>query len=55
MNSIVREVEEAFVAHWSLLGQWPGARLVDEDGVLRFETPIPLLFYATAPIWSGKH
>ncbi len=33
---IVREIEEAFVAHWSLLGRWPGARLVDEDGVLRF-------------------
>jgi ribosomal protein S18 acetylase RimI-like enzyme len=45
MDSIVWEVEEAFVAHWSLLGQWPGARLVDEDGVLRFETPIRKLPY----------
>ena len=45
MDAIVREVEDAFVAHWSLLGQWPGARLVDEDGVLRFETPIRELPY----------
>jgi hypothetical protein len=45
MNSIVRKVEEAFVAHRSLLGQWPGARLADEDGVLRFETPIRKLPY----------
>jgi ribosomal protein S18 acetylase RimI-like enzyme len=45
MDAIVREVEDAFVAHWSLLGRWPGARLVDEDGVLRFETPIRKLPY----------
>jgi ribosomal protein S18 acetylase RimI-like enzyme len=45
MDEIVRQIEEAFVAHWSLLGQWPGARLVDEDGVLRFETPIPKIPY----------
>lgn len=45
MDAVVAEVEEAFVAHWSLLGQWPGARLVDEGGVLRFETPIRKLPY----------
>jgi ribosomal protein S18 acetylase RimI-like enzyme len=45
MDLIVREVEEAFVAQWSMFGQWPGARLVDEDGVLRFETPIRKLPY----------
>jgi hypothetical protein len=45
MDAIVREVEEAFVAHWSLLGQWPGARLIQQDGVLRFETPIRKLPY----------
>lgn len=45
IHPIVREVEEAFVAHWSLLGDWPGARLVDEDGVLRFETPVRKLPY----------
>ncbi len=41
----VGEIEQAFVAHWSLLGQWPGARLVDEGGVLRFETQIPKIPY----------
>jgi ribosomal protein S18 acetylase RimI-like enzyme len=45
MNDVVREVEEAFVAHWSLLGQWPGARLIQDGGVLRFETPIRKLPY----------
>lgn len=45
MDPVVEEVEEAFVAHWSLLGQWPGAALVDEDGVLRFETSIRSLPY----------
>jgi ribosomal protein S18 acetylase RimI-like enzyme len=42
---IVRQIEEAFVAHWSLLGKWPGSRLVNEDGLLRFETPIPKIPY----------
>ena len=45
MTDVVRDIEEAFVAHWALLGQWPGARLIDEDGVLRFETPIRKLPY----------
>ena len=44
-DPVGREIEDAFVAHWSLLGQWPGARLVDEDGVLRFETPLRKLPY----------
>ena len=45
IDPIVREIEDAFVAHWSLLGQWPGASLVDEDGVMRFETPLTKLPY----------
>jgi ribosomal protein S18 acetylase RimI-like enzyme len=45
VDPIVSEIERAFVAQWSLIGQWPGARLVDEDGVLRFETPIRKLPY----------
>lgn len=44
-DPVVREIEDAFVAHWSHLGRWPGARLVDEDGVLRFETPLPVIPY----------
>ena len=40
-----REIEAALVGHWSHLGQWPSGRLVDEDGVLRYETPIPHLPY----------
>jgi ribosomal protein S18 acetylase RimI-like enzyme len=31
--------------NWSLLGQWPGARLVDEGGILRYETPLSRLPY----------
>lgn len=45
MDEVVRAIDEAFVAHWSLLGRWPGARLVDEQGVLRFETPVPKIPY----------
>jgi ribosomal protein S18 acetylase RimI-like enzyme len=44
-DPIVRDIEDAFVAYWSLLGQWPGAQVVDEDGVLRYETPIRKLPY----------
>ena len=45
VEPIVREIEEAFVAHWSLLGRWPGARLVEDEGVLRFETPLRKIPY----------
>jgi hypothetical protein len=34
------EVEAALVGHWSHLGRWTSGRLVDEGGVLRYETPI---------------
>ncbi len=44
-DAIVAEIEEAFVAHWSLMGGWPGARLVEEFGVLRFETELAKLPY----------
>ena len=41
--SAISDIEAAVVEHWSLLGLWPGAELVDEGGILRFETPIPAL------------
>jgi GNAT superfamily N-acetyltransferase len=39
------EIEDALVGHWSHLGRWASGRLVDEGGVLRYETPIPHLPY----------
>jgi hypothetical protein len=44
-DAAIARIEDAFVAHWSLLGQWPGARLVDDRAALRFETPIRKLPY----------
>ncbi len=38
-EATVRDIEAAFVAHWSLLGRWPGAQLLDKGGILRYETP----------------
>jgi GNAT superfamily N-acetyltransferase len=43
--SVISDIEDAVVEHWSLLGLWPGAKLVDEGGILRFETPISALPY----------
>jgi hypothetical protein len=37
---VTREIEDAFVAHWSVFGRWPKGELRDEQGVLWFETPI---------------
>jgi GNAT superfamily N-acetyltransferase len=45
VDEVTREIEEAFVGHWSHLGRWPRGALVEEDGVLRFETPITHLPY----------
>lgn len=42
---VVREIEEAFVAHWSMFGRWKHGQLHDENGVLWFETPIKHLPY----------
>jgi GNAT superfamily N-acetyltransferase len=42
---VVTEIEEAFVAHWSIFGRWTQGRLHDENGVLWFETPIRHLPY----------
>ena len=39
------EIEAALVGHWSHLGRWPPGALIDENGVLRYETPIPHLPY----------
>ncbi len=44
-NQQMREIEAALVGHWSHLGRWAAGALVDEDGVLRYETPIPHLPY----------
>jgi hypothetical protein len=41
----IADIEEAFVARWSLFARWPGAHLLDESGVLRFETPLRKLPY----------
>lgn len=41
----IREIEAALVGHWSHLGRWASGALVDEGGVLRYETPIPHLPY----------
>ena len=43
--SVIADIEDAIVAHWSRLGRWPGAALVDDGGILRFETPIAPLPY----------
>jgi len=42
---VVTEIEEAFVAHWSVFGHWAQGELHEEDGILRFETPIRHLPY----------
>jgi hypothetical protein len=42
---VVTEIEEAFVAHWSIFGRWKHGELHDENGVLWFETPIKHLPY----------
>ena len=44
-NQQTREIEAALVGHWSHLGRWAAGALVDEGGVLRYETPIPHLPY----------
>jgi len=41
----VVDIEQAFVTHWRHFGLYPGADLRDEDGVLRFESPIAHLPY----------
>jgi ribosomal protein S18 acetylase RimI-like enzyme len=43
--SVVAEIEEALVAHWSHFGRWPRGALHDRDGLLWFETPITHLPY----------
>ena len=45
MDEVIRDIEEALVAHWSHLGRWPRGELVEQGGTLRYETPIPHLPY----------
>jgi GNAT superfamily N-acetyltransferase len=44
-RSVVSEIEEALVGHWSHFGRWPEGRLIEAEGTLRYETPIPQLPY----------
>lgn len=41
----IHAIESAFVTQWRHFGEYPGAELHDEDGVLRYESPIPHLPY----------
>jgi len=41
----VANIEAAFERHWRHFGEYPGAHLRDEDGVLWFESPIRQLPY----------
>jgi GNAT superfamily N-acetyltransferase len=41
----VAAIEDAFVEHWTIFGQWKHGSVREEDGVLWFETPIPYLPY----------
>jgi ribosomal protein S18 acetylase RimI-like enzyme len=45
VDEVIGDIEAALVAHWSHLGRWTRGALVEEAGVLRFETPIPHLPY----------
>jgi hypothetical protein len=40
IDSAITEIEDAFEGHWRRFGLYPGARLVEERGVLRFESPL---------------
>jgi ribosomal protein S18 acetylase RimI-like enzyme len=42
---VVTEIEDAFIAHWSIFGRWKHGALHEENGVLWFETPIKHLPY----------
>ena len=44
-DPVVRDIEDAFVEHWSHMGRWSKGRLLDDGGALRFETPIARLPY----------
>ena len=41
----VADIEAAFERHWRMFGGYPGARLRDDDGVVRVESPIRYLPY----------
>jgi GNAT superfamily N-acetyltransferase len=43
--NVVADIEEALFAQWSHFGDWPGAELHDQHGLLWFETPISHLPY----------
>jgi hypothetical protein len=45
VDEVTCDIEEALAAHWSHLGRWPPGALVDEAGMLRYETPIAHLPY----------
>jgi GNAT superfamily N-acetyltransferase len=43
--TVIEDIEDTLVAHWSQLGQWPRGELHDENGLLWFQTPIRHLPY----------
>jgi GNAT superfamily N-acetyltransferase len=45
IDQAVLDIEDAFEAHWRRFGLYPGATLVDADGILRIESPIAHLPY----------
>lgn len=45
LSSKVLEIEDALVGHWSHFGRWPRGALVEQNGTLRYETPITELPY----------
>jgi GNAT superfamily N-acetyltransferase len=43
--TVIDDIEDALVSHWSQFGKWPRGELHDEDGLLWFQTPIRHLPY----------
>jgi ribosomal protein S18 acetylase RimI-like enzyme len=44
-NGLIRELEGNLWEAWSIFGRGPGCALHEEDGLLWFETPIPIVPY----------
>jgi hypothetical protein len=44
-SALIRELEENLCETWSTFGRGPGCSLHEEDELLWFETPIPIIPY----------
>jgi len=44
-ESVVGDIEEALLGHWSHFGRWAHGALVEDAGTVRYETPIAQLPY----------